>query len=100
MKLMKRTIMTLATASILAACSTDGTEVDICDKRGNAERVIVTGNVPYGHKIAVRDIAEGEHIIKYGFSIGAASRNIARGEYVHIHNMEALRGRGDLGGKS
>ena len=28
MKLMKRTIMTLVTASILAACSTDGTEVD------------------------------------------------------------------------
>ena len=54
------------------------------------------GDVPYGHKIAVRDIKKGELIIKYGEEIGAATRDIARGEYVHVHNLEALRGRGDL----
>ena len=83
-------------ATIFAEGITDGTLVEIRDKRGNTQPVHVIGNVPYGHKIAVRDIAEGEHIMKYGESIGAASRNIARGEYVHIHNMKALRGRGDL----
>ena len=54
------------------------------------------GDVPYGHKIAVRDIQMGEPILKYGERIGAASADIQKGEYVHIHNMVAMRGRGDL----
>lgn len=36
--------------------------------------------------------------MKYGESIGAASSDIKKGDYVHIHNLEALRGRGDLEG--
>lgn len=38
--------------------------------------------VPPGHKIALRDIAAGENIIKYGFPIGHATRDIRRGEWV------------------
>ena len=83
-------------ATIFADGITDGTEVEIRDKKGHSQRVRVIGDVPYGHKIAVRDIRRGEHIIKYGESIGAASADIRRGEYVHVHNLEALRGRGDL----
>lgn len=83
-------------ATIFAEGIRDGMEVEILDKKGNRETVRVTGDVPYGHKIAVRDIAAGEHIMKYGESIGGASRDIVKGEYVHIHNMKALRGRGDL----
>ena len=52
--------------------------------------------MPYGHKIALRDIAPGEHIMKYGECIGAASHPISKGDYVHVHNLDALRGRGDL----
>lgn len=83
-------------ATIFAEDISDGTLVEIRDKRGGADPVCVIGDVPYGHKIAVRDIACGEKIMKYGECIGAADRDIARGEYVHIHNMKALRGRGDL----
>ncbi len=83
-------------ATIFADGITDGTLVEIRDKRGDSEKVAVIGDVPYGHKIAARAIGEGEHIVKYGCSIGAADRDIAKGEYVHIHNMKALRGRGDL----
>lgn len=82
-------------ATIFAENIRNGMAVQIRDKRGNSTEVTVRGEVPYGHKIAVRPIARGEHIIKYGESIGAASADIGRGEYVHIHNMEALRGRGD-----
>ena len=83
-------------ATIFANGITDGTVVDIRDKSGRSESVAVIGDVPYGHKIAVRDIARGEGIIKYGESIGRASADIRKGEYVHIPNLEALRGRGDL----
>ena len=83
-------------ATIFANGITDGTEVEVRDKKGNSEIITVHGDVPYGHKIALRDIAPGEHIMKYGECIGAASHPISKGDYVHVHNLDALRGRGDL----
>jgi len=45
-----------------------------------------------GHKYALRDIAEGEDVIKYGMPIGHATRAIARGEHVHVHNVRTNLG--------
>lgn len=42
-----------------------------------------------GHKIARRDIAEGEKILKYGAPIGSATEAIARGAHVHVHNVKS-----------
>lgn len=83
-------------ATIFANGIVDGTDVEVRDKKGQSETITVHGDVPYGHKIALRDIAKGEPIMKYGESIGAASHDIKKGDYVHIHNMDAMRGRGDL----
>lgn len=83
-------------ATIFANGIVDGMEVEVRDKKGQSEVITVHGDVPYGHKIALRDIAKGEPIMKYGESIGAASHDIKKGDYVHIHNMDAMRGRGDL----
>ena len=52
--------------------------------------------IPAGHKIALRAIAAGELIRKYGQTIGRASAAIEAGEHVHVHNVEGTRGRGDL----
>jgi altronate dehydratase small subunit len=73
-----------------------GDEVTIRDKAGNAELMCTLSAIPYGHKIAVRDITKGEPIIKYGEKIGLATVNIKRGEHVHVHNLDSARGRGDL----
>ena len=43
--------------------------------------------IPAGHKFALRDIAEGEEVIKYGYPIGHATRAIAKGELVDHHNL-------------
>lgn len=43
--------------------------------------------VDVGHKFAVRTIAQGERVIKYGAPIGRAIRAIDPGEYVHLHNV-------------
>lgn len=83
-------------ATIFANGIVDGAQVEVRDKKGNSEIMTVIGDVPYGHKIALRDIAKGEPIMKYGESIGAASHDIRKGEYVHVHNLDAMRGRGDL----
>jgi hypothetical protein len=45
------------------------------------------------HKYALRAIAEGEVVVKYGESIGRASQAIAAGEHVHTHNLHSARGR-------
>ncbi len=42
-----------------------------------------------GDKIASRPIAAGEKIVKYGAPIGSATRAIARGEHVHLHNLQS-----------
>ncbi len=43
--------------------------------------------VPRGHKIALRDIAVGEAVRKYGAPIGHATAPIRAGEHVHSHNL-------------
>ncbi len=43
--------------------------------------------VPAGHKIASRAIAQGERVLKYNTEIGVATRDIAAGEHVHGHNL-------------
>jgi len=62
-----------------------------------AVRVVVP--IPFGHKFAVKEIAKGSDIIKYGEVIGAATADIKTGEHVHVHNVVSKRGRGDLEGK-
>ena len=49
--------------------------------------VIVAEPVARGHKVALRAIAAGETVIKFGFPIGRATREIAPGAHVHSHNL-------------
>jgi altronate dehydratase len=51
----------------------------------------VLEGIPVSHKIALRDISEGEEIIKYGETVAVSIRNIKQGEWVHIHNLESKR---------
>lgn len=43
--------------------------------------------VPRGHKIALRAIAEGATLRRYGQIIGVATADIAAGDHVHVHNL-------------
>lgn len=43
--------------------------------------------IALGHKIAICDIAEDQPIIKFGVTIGRASKPIRAGEWVHLHNV-------------
>lgn len=52
-----------------------------------AEGVLLQGEVARGHKFALRDIAAGAAVVKYGQPIGRATRAIAAGEHVHTHNL-------------
>lgn len=49
-------------------------------------------DIPAGHKAALRRIPKGEAVIKYGFPIGLASRDIELGEWVHTHCVHSALG--------
>jgi altronate dehydratase small subunit len=49
--------------------------------------VRATENISRGHKIALRDIAAGEAVIKFGVRIGHATQAIQRGAWIHLHNL-------------
>lgn len=49
--------------------------------------VTLEKDLTLGHKIAARDIATGETIMKYAFPIGVATTNIPAGAHVHLHNV-------------
>jgi altronate hydrolase len=51
------------------------------------ENVTVAGLIPPGHKIATRAISRGQPVKRYDQVIGFASRDIAAGEHVHLHNL-------------
>lgn len=82
-------------ATVFALVS-PGEDIAVCDHKGQRESLVAISEIPYGHKIAIADISEGEQVFKYGESIGRATCLIKKGEHVHVHNMESLRGRGDF----
>jgi altronate hydrolase len=53
----------------------------------DGERIVLQADVPAGHKVALRAIDADESVVKYGFAIGAATEPIARGAWVHSHNL-------------
>ena len=57
--------------------------------------ITIAADISFGHKLAIRAIAAGEPILKYGKVIGQATQPIRAGQHVHVHNVEALRARGD-----
>lgn len=54
----------------------------------DGKEIILTENIPQGHKFALCDISEGDKIIKYGSPIGIAKQSIKQGSWIHTHNMK------------
>jgi altronate hydrolase len=53
----------------------------------NGQKIIPKQDILVGHKIALRPIAIGERIFKYGEVIGRATQDIEPGDWVHTHNV-------------
>ncbi|MFE4369778.1 UxaA family hydrolase [Streptomyces sp. NPDC056835] len=49
--------------------------------------VAAIDDIPAGHKVAVRAVAESAPVHKYGEVIGVALRDIPPGAHVHLHNL-------------
>ena len=75
----------------LAAGDTVAVEVD---KKPVSIKLV--NPIQFGHKFSLMDIKSGSSIMKYGEVIGEATKDIAMGEHVHVHNVASTRGRGDV----
>lgn len=70
-----------AGSDILGVVTEDNSEI----------RVTCNQDVPIGHKVALRDLAVGDSVIKYGQDIGRVMQPVRRGDHVHTHNLKTRR---------
>ncbi|MBP5386872.1 MAG: altronate dehydratase [Prevotella sp.] len=62
-------------------------------KKGEAimvddKEITIVEDIPMGHKILIKDTPEGADIIKYGYPIGHALKELKAGEWVNEHNLK------------
>jgi (2R)-sulfolactate sulfo-lyase subunit alpha len=48
-------------------------------------------DIPLGHKLALKDLAVGDTVIKYGCEIGKIVQPVKAGQHVHVHNLKTKR---------
>ncbi len=53
----------------------------------NGSIIEINQNISLGHKFALKNIKKGELVKKYGQSIGIATKDIKRGDWIHTHNL-------------
>ena len=86
-------LLILAAGDDIAVALDDLAPGERLDSPSGPEPLTVRGPVPRGHKVALRDVAAGAPVRKYGQIIGVAAAPISVGEHVHTHNLEFAPGR-------
>ncbi len=53
--------------------------------------VVARQDIPIGHKVALKDMAVGDTVIKYGMDMGKVVAPIQAGQHAHVHNIKTKR---------
>jgi len=53
--------------------------------------VVARQDIPIGHKVALRDMAPGDTVLKYGIDMGKVVAPIKAGEHAHVQNIKTKR---------
>ena len=80
------TFLKINPADSVVVCLSAKQKGDIIEVDG--QRIIINQDTPAGHKILIKDVAEGEDIIKYGYPIGHAQQAVKAGDWVNEHNLK------------
>ncbi len=83
---MKRFLKINVVDSVAVALADDLKAGEVVEIDGKV--VTLKEDIGRGHKFAIKPIAEGENIVKYGYPIGHATTAIEAGEFVHSHNLK------------
>lgn len=60
-------------------------------KEDETVTVKILNDIPIGHKVALKDLASGDTVIKYNTDIGKVVAPIKKGEHLHVHNVKTKR---------
>lgn len=76
----------------VATCVTEVLKGGQAVYRKGSEVLAVTAleDIPYCHKIALENIAQGQDVLKYGEMIGRATTHIAKGGWVSHENIVSV----------
>lgn len=69
-----------------------GTEALVVVTEDNSSfSITAKDDIPIGHKLALKDLSEGDTVIKYGQDVGRIVGPAGKGRHVHTHNMKTKR---------
>ena len=60
-------------------------------KEDKTVTIKILSDIPIGHKVALKDFAEGDTVMKYNTDIGKVVASIKKGEHAHVHNIKTKR---------
>ena len=80
------TFLKINPADSVVVCLAPKKKGDIIEVDGR--KITVNQDTPAGHKVLIKDVQEGENIIKYGYPIGHARQAMKAGDWVNENNLK------------
>ena len=78
--------------AVVLADIAEGEDCLIRDNQGTEQLLKAAADIEFGHKIALCDIGAGADVFKYGEAIGSMTEAVAKGGWIHNHNMGCGKG--------
>ena len=80
------TFLKINPADSVVVCLSAKKQGDIIEVDG--KQITVNQDTPAGHKVLIKDVKQGENIIKYGYPIGHAREDLKAGDWVNENNLK------------
>ena len=80
------TFLKINPADSVVVCLQPKKKGDVIEVDG--KNITLSEDTPAGHKVLIRDVKEGENIIKYGYPIGHARQDLKAGDWVNENNLK------------
>ena len=83
---MQTTFLKINPADSVVVCLVEKKKGEVIEVDGR--QIALSQDTPAGHKVLIKDVAEGEDIIKYGYPIGHARQAMKAGDWVNENNLK------------
>ena len=83
---MQTTYLKINPADSVVVCLSPKKKGDLITIDGH--KIAINQDTPAGHKVLIKDVSEGEDIIKYGYPIGHAMTSMKTGDWVNENNLK------------
>lgn len=89
---MLRRCLIVSPEDSVAVMLEDGYKGDVLEISNSNEKIVLSEDVEFAHKVSIVDLKKGQDVVKYGVVIGYMKEETPRGKWIHIHNMGCDRG--------